>query len=154
MYRFKFCGGDWRFCDGLCSVCGVGTTYATEKTESPQVDYASLKYLYGKLEERDETRWRDAVTDPPAEYVSVQGHIATETDFPSVRECFRVGNEYYFPALRVEQPVDKWKPFSDPPEKSEKCGCYHIVHGKNVCYGTKECEECVCGGDRKNCDFY
>lgn len=23
-----------------------------------------------------------------------------------------------------------------------------------VCYGTKECEECSCGGDRLKCDFY
>jgi hypothetical protein len=23
-----------------------------------------------------------------------------------------------------------------------------------VCYGTKECEQCHCGGDRKKCDFY
>lgn len=23
-----------------------------------------------------------------------------------------------------------------------------------VCYGTKECEQCSCGGDRTRCDFY
>lgn len=23
-----------------------------------------------------------------------------------------------------------------------------------VCFGTKECEECSCGGDRTKCDFY
>ncbi|MPM00592.1 hypothetical protein SDC9_46819 [bioreactor metagenome] len=23
-----------------------------------------------------------------------------------------------------------------------------------VCYGTKECDECSCGGDRVRCDFY
>ena len=53
-----------------------------------------------------------------------------------------------------------------------KCDCYHtrtkrqytynpmtgdpIGHniGVGVCWGTKECEECSCGGDRTNCDFY
>jgi hypothetical protein len=25
---------------------------------------------------------------------------------------------------------------------------------KTVCWGTKECEECYCGGDRRKCDFY
>lgn len=24
----------------------------------------------------------------------------------------------------------------------------------SVCNGTRECEECKCGGDRKKCDFY
>lgn len=23
-----------------------------------------------------------------------------------------------------------------------------------VCHGTKECDECLCGGDRTKCDFY
>ena len=55
----------------------------------------------------------------------------------------------------------------------EKCSCYHIqlkkqyiydVYSVNcmgwkdekigVCSGTKECEECLCGGDRTKCDFY
>lgn len=25
---------------------------------------------------------------------------------------------------------------------------------KTVCWGTQECEECYCGGDRRKCDFY
>ena len=53
-----------------------------------------------------------------------------------------------------------------------KCDCYHIETkrqytynpitgdpiGHNVdigvCWGTKECEECSCGGDCVQCDFY
>lgn len=35
-----------------------------------------------------------------------------------------------------------------------KCDCYHKVFGKEVCYGTKEREECKCGGDAIRCDFY
>lgn len=39
------------------------------------------------------------------------------------------------------------------------CNCYHtrtnnlneIIH---ECYGTKECELCLCEGDRRHCDFY
>lgn len=23
-----------------------------------------------------------------------------------------------------------------------------------ICVGTRECEECICGGDKKKCDFY
>ena len=60
----------------------------------------------------------------------------------------------------------------------EKCDCYHeteekfyasdYIRGyyaakgwtlpstkmKSVCWGTKECDECSCGGDRTKCDFY
>ena len=35
-----------------------------------------------------------------------------------------------------------------------KCDCY-FQHGlKFLCYGTKEMEECSCGGDESKCDFY
>lgn len=54
-----------------------------------------------------------------------------------------------------------------------KCTCYHtqnkrkylydVYSGKcidwkdiiiGVCHGTKECEECSCGGNKLKCDFY
>lgn len=34
------------------------------------------------------------------------------------------------------------------------CECFEHVYGHDVCYGTKELEECGCGGDRRKCDFY
>lgn len=38
------------------------------------------------------------------------------------------------------------------------CKCYHAERnflGKiGVCWGTKECESCSCGGDESKCDFY
>lgn len=36
----------------------------------------------------------------------------------------------------------------------DKCSCLHEEYGKQVCYGTKECEECLCDGDQSECDFY
>ena len=50
----------------------------------------------------------------------------------------------------------------------KKCDCYDVAEEifgwlnsdtpilKEVsrCYGTKEREECACGGDRSQCDFY
>jgi len=54
----------------------------------------------------------------------------------------------------------------------KKCDCYHIQTKRQytynpitgdpighdvkigVCWGTKECEECSCGGDETKCDFY
>lgn len=32
----------------------------------------------------------------------------------------------------------------------ERCKCWH--HG--TCWGTKECEECICDGDITKCNFY
>ena len=60
-------------------------------------------------------------------------------------------------------------------DSSEKlpCSCYHTTMKKEpryntitgqidhyedieygICWGTKECEMCSCGGNKKNCDFY
>lgn len=54
----------------------------------------------------------------------------------------------------------------------KKCDCYHIETKRQytynpitgnpighdvdvgVCWGTRECDECSCGGDRTKCDFY
>ena len=42
--------------------------------------------------------------------------------------------------------------------KKKICKCYHAERnfiGKiGVCWGTKECEACSCGGDESKCDFY
>lgn len=35
-----------------------------------------------------------------------------------------------------------------------KCSSFVTEYGKTVCYGTKEREECTCGGDESKCNFY
>ena len=30
----------------------------------------------------------------------------------------------------------------------------YIVENQSYCVGTKECEFCTCGGDKRKCDFY
>ena len=30
----------------------------------------------------------------------------------------------------------------------------YIVEDQPYCMGTKECESCTCGGDKRKCDFY
>lgn len=44
-------------------------------------------------------------------------------------------------------------PYIDGQSK-EICECYKIEYGKTVCYGTKEKEECSCGSDKNQCNFY
>lgn len=36
----------------------------------------------------------------------------------------------------------------------DKCNSYHKEFGKERCYGTKEMDECSCGGNEAKCDFY
>lgn len=33
-------------------------------------------------------------------------------------------------------------------------GAFRVDERYGVCYGTKECDECSCGGDPAKCDFY
>lgn len=33
-------------------------------------------------------------------------------------------------------------------------GAFRVTEPCGVCYGTKECDECSCGGDPAKCDFY
>lgn len=39
-------------------------------------------------------------------------------------------------------------------KKMAKCDCYYQHGTKFVCYGTKEMEECSCGGNESKCNFY
>lgn len=34
------------------------------------------------------------------------------------------------------------------------CDYYHVEYGKPRCWGTKEKEECSCGGNKNRCNFY
>lgn len=36
----------------------------------------------------------------------------------------------------------------------EACSSYHTEDGSPKCWGTKDWEECTCGGDTSKCDFY
>lgn len=38
----------------------------------------------------------------------------------------------------------------------ERCKCWVVISNsdKAVCYGTRECEECSCNGDKSKCNFY
>lgn len=67
--------------------------------------------------ERD--RWISVEERLPGEFVSVQAHMTDAEPFPSVREAYLAGGEWFFPALNEYHPVDKWAEFLESPE--EKC---------------------------------
>ena len=59
--------------------------------------------------ETEEMVWIPATADNlPPNFVSVLGYMPDETPFPTVRECYTVGNVFYFPALQDIRPVSHW----------------------------------------------
>ena len=61
---------------------------------------------------------------------------------PTIPMCFTCGNEEIKTVTTGTNTEQK------------RCDCYHTEYGKPQCWGTKEREECSCGGDMKKCDFY
>lgn len=62
-----------------------------------------------------------------------------ECDSYRTKKMRRYLTEYekgFYSALHSRSPVD------------------YIVEDQSYCAGTKECESCTCGGDKRKCDFY
>ena len=55
-------------------------------------------------------KWISVEDEKPKEFVSVLGHMTDAGKFPAVRECYWVGEGFFFPALGEIHPVDKWTP--------------------------------------------
>ena len=52
----------------------------------------------------------------PQNFVSVLGHMTDAGEFPQVRECYTVGNAFFFPALDDVHPVSHWCEMPQPPK--------------------------------------
>ncbi len=52
----------------------------------------------------------------PHNFISVLGYMTDAGDFPPVRECYTVGNAFFFPALAAMHPVSHWMPLPQPPK--------------------------------------
>ena len=44
----------------------------------------------------------------PENFISVLGYMTDAGEFPPVRECYTVGNAFFFPALGDIHPVSHW----------------------------------------------
>lgn len=55
----------------------------------------------------------------PEEFVSVLGAMKDEEPFPPVRECYRIGEAFFFPALRGCGLVTHWAEMPEPPREGE-----------------------------------
>ena len=65
-------------------------------------------------------KWISVDESMPDGFVPVLGHIIDAGNFPHVRECYRVGNAFYFPALRDIHTISHWMPLPEPPKEEEK----------------------------------
>lgn len=62
-------------------------------------------------------KWISVDESMPDAFVSVLGYMTDAGEFPPVRECYRVGNDFYFPALMDRHPVSHWMPMPEPPKE-------------------------------------
>jgi hypothetical protein len=52
----------------------------------------------------------------PQNFISVLGYMTDAGEFPPVRECYTVGNVFFFPALGGIHPVSHWREMPQPPK--------------------------------------
>ena len=52
----------------------------------------------------------------PGNFISVLGYMTDAGEFPPVRECYTVGNAFFFPALGDVHPVSHWREMPKPPK--------------------------------------
>ncbi len=52
----------------------------------------------------------------PENFISVLGYMTDSGEFPPVRECYTVGNAFFFPALGDVHPVSHWCEIPQPPK--------------------------------------
>lgn len=67
-------------------------------------------------------KWISVKDKLPEMHVSVLGHMTDAGDFPSIRECYRVGNSFFFPALKDIHPIDFWADMPEPTEEEVNNG--------------------------------
>ncbi len=53
----------------------------------------------------------------PENFISVLGYMTDAGEFPPVRECYTVGNAFFFPALGDVHPVSHWCEMPQPPKE-------------------------------------
>ncbi len=60
-------------------------------------------------------KWISVSERLPKNFVSVLGYMTDAGEFPPVRECYTVGNAFFFPALGDIHPVSHWREIPQPP---------------------------------------
>ena len=61
-------------------------------------------------------KWISVAEKLPQNFISVLGYMTDAGEFPPVRECYTVGNAFFFPALGDIHPVSHWCELPQPPK--------------------------------------
>ena len=61
-------------------------------------------------------KWISIDEKLPQNFISVLGYMTDAGEFPPVRECYTVGNAFFFPALGDIHPVSHWCELPQPPK--------------------------------------
>ena len=81
-----------------------------------QLRNASLTVLHEEPTIELVQEWISVDERIPQNFVSVLGYMTVAGEFPPVRECYTVGNEFFFPALGDVHPVSHWMPLPQSPK--------------------------------------
>lgn len=65
----------------------------------------------------EENGWISVTERLPENFVSVLGYMPESMPFPPVRECYMVGDAFFFPALQDTRLVTHWMPLPEPPKE-------------------------------------
>ena len=83
-----------------------------------QIKYVSVENAANILIENGVTvqEWISVDEKLPQNFISVLGYMTDAGEFPPVRECYTVGNVFFFPALGDIHPVSYWREMPQPPK--------------------------------------
>ena len=83
-----------------------------------QIKYVSVENAANILIDNGVTvqEWISVDEKLPQNFISVLGYMTDAGEFPPVRECYTVGNVFFFPALGDIHPVSHWREMPPPPK--------------------------------------
>ena len=83
-----------------------------------QIKYVSVENAANILIDNGVTvqKWISVDEKLPQNFISVLGYMTDAGEFPPVRECYTVGNVFFFPALGDIHPVSHWREMPQPPK--------------------------------------
>lgn len=81
-------------------------------------DHTEDEYIADTLLDNGVTvqEWISVDERLPGNFISVLGYRTDAGEFPPVRECYTVGNVFFFPALGDIHPVSHWREMPKPPK--------------------------------------
>ena len=91
-------------------------TYLAHGGKGNPAEEASLDALAMAISALEKTKWISVDEKLPQNFISVLGYMTDAGEFPPVRECYTVGNVFFFPALGDIHPVSYWREMPNPPE--------------------------------------